>query len=348
MSPAPDLATVFDRARLNEWMEAAGLGRGEITNPVLLAGGTQNILVRFTRGGRDYVMRRPPPNPRPESNETMRREARVLGALAGTDVPHPGLVAACPDDDVLGVAFYLMDPIEGFNATTGLPALHANDPAIRRRMGIALAEGAAAIAQVDFTAVGLADFGRTENFLSRQAGRWQKQLDSYCRFENWPGADELPGVSEIAAYLQERCPTTFRPGLMHGDYTLTNVMYRPDSGEIAAIIDWELCTIGDPIIDLGWLLATWNGVPPIDLNVLQVEPWSGFPRADEMIAHYHNRTGANLDNLDWYFVLACYKLGIILEGTFARACAGRDPMETGAKLHEAARRLMLRAQHRIS
>jgi aminoglycoside phosphotransferase (APT) family kinase protein len=272
----------------------------------------------------------------------------VLAALAGSEVPHPALIAACGNEEVLGVAFYLMEPVNGFNPTSGLPALHARDPAIRHRMGLALVEGAVAIAQVDIEAVGLAKFGKTENFLERQAGRWQKQLDNYGKFENWPGPDGLPGISEIPDFLSERCPATFRPGLMHGDYTLTNVMYRPDNGELAAIIDWELCTVGDPLIDLGWLLATWNGVPPIDLNILQVEPWSGFPGADEMLAHYAERSGASVENIDWYFVLACYKLGIILEGTFARACAGRDPLETGRMLHEAARRLMLRALHRIS
>jgi aminoglycoside phosphotransferase (APT) family kinase protein len=165
MNAASDLSTVFDPARLGEWMEGAGLGRGDISNIVRLTGGTQNVLVRFSRGGRDYVLRRPPPNPRPESNQTMRREARVLAALAGSAVPHPGLIAACENEEVLGVSFYLMEPVDGFNPTSGLPALHAGDPAIRHRMGLALAEGAVAVAQVDINAVGLADFGKTENFL---------------------------------------------------------------------------------------------------------------------------------------------------------------------------------------
>src|SRR3989338_5469016 len=116
-------------------MDGQGLGSGPLEDAVLLAGGTQNILLKFSRSGRSYVLRRPPPHLRANSNETMRREARVLAALAGSDVPPPGPIAACPDETVLGAAFYLMEPIEGFNQTTGLPPLHAGSAAIRHRMG---------------------------------------------------------------------------------------------------------------------------------------------------------------------------------------------------------------------
>ena len=172
-------------------------------------------------------------------------------------------------------------------------------------------------------------------------------MQGYARFDGWPGSTELPGVEMVSDYLKANVPESFAPGLIHGDYTLTNVMYRPANGELAAIIDWELSTIGDPLIDLGWMLATWPGVPPVDLNVLRVDPWEGFPSAGELVAHYGELSGRNLEAIDWYFTLACFKLGIILEGTFARACAGKDPMPVGERLHETARRLMQRALHRI-
>lgn len=337
-----------DIGRLMAWMDGAGLGHGPIADLASLSGGTQNLILRFTRGGRPFVLRRPPANPRAESNTTMRREARVLAALAGTDVPHPGLIAACDDETVLGVAFYLMEPIDGFNATSGLPALHAGDPEIRRNMGFALVEGAAALGRVDYQAVGLEGFGRPDRYLERQVSRWHSQLQGYERYEGWPGPSALPDAERIADYLEAARPADYRPGIMHGDYSLGNVMFRNDGPELAAIIDWELCTIGDPLLDLGMLMATWPGVPPVDLDVLVVTPWDGFPTVDELVAHYGAHSDRDMRDMTWYAVLAAYKQAIILEGSFARACAGLDPKPIGAKLHDTAERLLRRALHRIA
>lgn len=322
-----------DLEALAAWMDRRGLGRGPIEDAVRLGGGTQNILVRFRRDDATYVLRRPPPHLRANSNETMRREARMLAALAGTDVPHPRLIAACPEEDVLGASFYLMQPIDGFNPTTGLPPLHAGSPDVRRRMGFALVEGIAALGALDHRALGLADFGKPDNFLERQTARWAAQLASYAEFAEWPGPAGIPGVDKVAAYLDRWRPATFEPGIIHGDYHLANVLYRPDSGELAAIVDWELTTIGDPLLDLGWLLATWPRENRANEIGVAVQPWTGFPTADELVAHYAARSRRDLSAIQWYGVLACYKLGIILEGTHARACAGRAPKETGDKLH---------------
>lgn len=342
-----DNASAVDLDRLAAWMDAQGLEAGAIGDVRPLTGGTQNILLLFRRGGRRFVLRRPPARPRPGNNETMLREARVLGALAGTDVPHPALIAACADEAVLGAAFYLMEPVEGFNATTEMPPLHAGDPAVRRAMGLALVDGAAALGAVDHLRAGLGDFGRPEAYLERQVARWRKQLDGYAAHAGWPGPEGLPGVAAIAAYLDSECPASFIPGILHGDYHLGNVMFRNDGPGLAAIIDWELATIGDPLIDLAWIIATWPGSGGPDLDVLKVAPWDGFPTADELIARYAERSGRDLSRIDWYVVLACYRLGILLEGTFARACAGAAPAETGRSLHDTAIRLMQRALHRI-
>jgi aminoglycoside phosphotransferase (APT) family kinase protein len=336
-----------DIPRVAEWMTFHGLGAGPISNITRLAGGTQNILIRFRRDGRDFVLRRPPAIPRPGNNETMRREARVLAALAGTDVPHPRLIAACGEDDVLGAAFYLMEPIDGFNAVNGLPALHASRPDIRRRMGFALVEGAAAVGAIDHNAVGLADFGRSDGFLQRQVSRWRAQLESYRSCPEWPGAAGLPGLPEIEAYLEAGIPEHYVPGIMHGDYSIGNVMYRPDGPELAAIVDWELATIGDPLIDLGWIIACWPGAGGPDLPVLTVEPFDGFPAVEELVGHYASRSVRDLSGLNWYAVLSCYKLAILLEGTFVRACAGAAPVETGLMLHDTSVKLVQRALWRL-
>ncbi|MEQ8326861.1 MAG: phosphotransferase family protein [Parvibaculum sp.] len=335
-----------DLDALARWMDAKGLGSGPLEDAMLLGGGTQNILLRFVRSGRTYVLRRPPPHLRKNSNETMRREARMLAAIADTDVPHPRLIAACPEEDVIGASFYLMEPIDGFNPTVGLPALHVSDPAIRHRMGLALVEGITALGAVDYLKAGLEGFGKPDNYLERQVARWQAQLESYREFPSWPGPEGIPGVGKVAKWLDDHRPATFEPGIIHGDYHLANVMYRHDGPELAAIVDWELTTIGDPLLDLGWLMATW----PEDgarAGAVGVEPWDGFPKVDELVAHYAARTTRDMSHIGWYAVLACYKLGIILEGTHARACAGKAPKETGDMLHASTVGLFERALRRI-
>ncbi|WP_207792475.1 phosphotransferase family protein [Sandarakinorhabdus glacialis] len=314
-------------------MDREALGSGPISNAALLTGGTQNILLRFERDGRGYVLRRPPPHLRANSNETMRREARMLAAIADTGVPHPRLIAACGDESVLGAAFYLMEPIDGFNATMGLPALHSGSPAIRRRMGLALTEGIAGLGALDYRTLGLEGFGKPDNYLARQVARWQSQLTSYGEFAGWTGPDAIPGVAQVAAWLEAHRPVDGEPGIIHGDYHLSNVMYRHDGPELAAIIDWELTTIGDPLIDLGWLMATWPEGDEHGDEAVAIQPWDGFPTIAELVDHYRPRTSRDLSAIDWYAVLACYKLGIILEGTHARACAGKAPRATGDLLH---------------
>lgn len=331
-----------DLAILDAWMDDQGLVGGEIEKIRPLVGGTQNILMQFDRGGRTYVLRRPPIHKRTNSDETMRREARVLAALAGSDVPHPGLIAACPDEALIGAAFYLMEPIHGFNAGQGLPESHANDPAMRRRMGFSMAEGIASLGAVDYRAVGLEGLGRPEGYLERQVSRWRHQLETYSEMEGYPGP-EIPGVVEVATWLEANRPEDSPAGILHGDYHIANVMFSYDEPELAAIIDWELATVGDPLLDLGALVASWpdeKGRTPLG----SATGWmKGLPSAREMVDHYGERSTRNLDAIDWYVVLACYRLGIILEGTHARASAGRAPKEIGDMLHATTVGLLERA-----
>lgn len=327
--------TSVDLARLAAWMDAQQLGTGPITDAAQLAGGTQNILLRFRRNDAEYVLRRPPLNPRPTSNRIMAREARLLGALAGTDVPHPALIAACTDESVLGAVFYLMEPVDGFNPTVELSEPARTEPAVRHRMGIELVDALAALAMVDHVGVGLDDFGRADGFLERQVERWASELDSYSRFEGWTGADALGDVSGVGRWLETHCPTTMRPGIIHGDYHIGNVIYA-DDGNLRAVVDWEMATIGDPLVDLGRLLVSWPGVGPRQPYTMRVELLDGFPPRDALIARYGERTGRDLADLPWFEVLSCYKLGIILEGTQARAQAGLADKATGERLHASA------------
>ncbi|WP_246152690.1 phosphotransferase family protein [Sphingomonas montanisoli] len=339
---------MIDVAALERWMDGQGVGQGPIRDLVPLTGGSQNIIARFSRdNGEDYVLRRPPQHPRPDASETMRREARVLKALAGTNVPHPALVAACGDEDVLGAAFYIMRPVDGFNPASALSPLLASDPALRHRLGLALVEGIAALGALDHVALGLADFGRGEGYLERQIGRWRKQYDGYAAAPEWNGGADLPGLMEVADWLSANLPATSVPGILHGDYHLANVMVRHDSAELAAIVDWELATIGDPLVDLGWVLATWPE-PDGTGGTLPIEPWAGFPAADELIAHYAARSERDLSAIGWYRVFAAWKLAVLLEGTYVRACTGKADKAVGDRLHGRAVALIKRAQNWIA
>jgi aminoglycoside phosphotransferase (APT) family kinase protein len=336
-APAPDLTAVA------AWMSLQGLGDGPIDNVSAITGGTQNIMLRFTRSGREFVLRRGPLHLRPVSNSVILRETRVLRALADTDVPHAALIAVCEDTSVLGDAvFYLMEPVDGFNAGAGLPVPHATDSDIRHAMGLSMAGAAARLGAVDHVAVGLADFGKPDGFLERQVPRWFSELESYSKFDNYPGPD-IGDVDAVATWLRERQPSTFTPGIMHGDYHAANVMFAPHGPDVAAIVDWEMCTIGDPLLDLGWMLATWYrpGLDPVLPNEFMTA--GGLATPAELVEHYGRNTDRDLSNINWYAVLACFKLGIILEGTNARAAAGLAPREIGDTLHTATVRLFDRA-----
>lgn len=330
---APDIAA---------WMTSQGLGDGPLRDVTPITGGTQNVMLRFERSGRPYVFRRGPQHLRPISNKVILRETKVLSGLAGTAVPHPHLIAVCEDTSVLGDAvFYLMEPIDGFNAGAELPELHASDERVRFGMGLSMAAALAELAAVDHVAVGLADYGKPDGFLDRQVPRWLSELEGYSGFENYPGP-AIGDVDGVAQWLREHQPTNWLPGIMHGDYHAANVMFSRTGPEVVAIVDWEMSTIGDPLLDLGWLVATWQGKGG-DVLGHALSKAGGLCSSDDLIEVYAKNTVRDLSVITWYAVLACFKLGIILEGTHARACAGLAPKEIGDHLHHATLLLFERA-----
>jgi len=348
MALDPALAELCDLARLGSWMDAQGLPRGEIESVSSIAGGTQNVLLRFRRGRREYVLRRPPRHLRATSNEALRREGRVLAALAGSAVPHPRFIAGCFDESVMGgFVFYLMEPVTGFNPMTGLPPLHAGDAEVRHAMGIAAAEAIAQLALLDHAALDLGGLGRPEGFLERQVARWLSELESYARHPGYPGP-EIPELDLVAGWLERNRPAHSRTGILHGDYHLANLLYANDGPRLAAVVDWEMCTIGDPLLDLGWLIATWPGEGFAFGPMAPLAALGGWPRPEELAAHYAATTGRDVSALDWYVVLASFKLGIILEGTHARAFANKAPKAIGDLLHAFTLALFARAAARIA
>jgi aminoglycoside phosphotransferase (APT) family kinase protein len=341
-------ADKIDQVALAGWMDDQDLGAGQpIENLRPLSGGTQNVMVRFERGGRSFVFRRGPWHLRPKSNDQLRREMQVLAALAGSDVPHPGFIAGCADEGVLGDAvFYLMEPVDGFNPSVELPEFHASSAEVRHAMGLSAADAIAALGAVDYQAVGLSDLGKPDGFLERQVGRWLDELDTYAKHEGYPGPD-IPGLDEVAKWLDANLPaSSYRPGISHGDYHLANMMFRYDSSDVAAIVDWEMVTIGDPLLDVGWLLGTWPEEGSFNVGGTLAGA-GGLPTGAELVARYAERSTRDLSAINWYEVLACFKLGIVLEGTHARAFAGKAPKPIGDLLHASTLGLFARAVRRI-
>ena len=303
-------------------MDGEGLGAGPIADLAPLGGGTQNVVAAFTRSGERYVVRRPPVRARPGQDETMVREARILGALEGSGVPHPRLIALCTDPGVLGAAFYLMEPVDGFNpAEGGLPEPMQHD------VGLHMVDVLAELSRVDVEAAGLADLGRAEGWLERQVPRC---VDRLARHAQTPGYEPIERdlVSPVAEWLEDHRPSGWVLGLNHGDFHLANVMVGDDPPRVAAVVDWELASIGDPLLDLGHLLVTWptDGAALIDVGAV-----AGLPSPDELIARYADRSDRALDDLPWYRVLAALRMASILEATVARAAAGKASGELAAR-----------------
>lgn len=343
-----DFGGLIDWPKLNAWLETRTdvPGRGPVTAAKKLAGGVQNNVFLMQRGADAFVLRRPAKHVRPGSNETMAREARVLQALTGTSVPHPRFHALCDQPEVLGAFFYVMEPLEGFAPGQQLPGNYASDPAWRRAMGEELVRGAAALAAVDHQAVGLADLGKPDGWHERQVARWRSQLDGYCSIPEYDGA--LPHVEAVGRWLDDNLPRDKRIGIVHGDFQFANVMFSLQAPRLSGVIDWELCSLGDPLLDLGWVLASWWEAGDPDGKRPLVTPWEDFlPRA-ELVRLYCQATARDASVVPWFFTLGCYKLACLLEGTYARSKQGQVPANIGQHVHAYALWLMNKAARLIA
>lgn len=311
----------IDIAAFARWMDDNAVpGEGELPDLRKLTGGSQNELTLIERGGRTMVMRRPPATAVDDRLEGIRREHRLVKALRGAEVPHAQYIAGSDDADLLGTPFYLMAAIDGWSPADlgGWAEPFDSDLSLRPGLAFELVRGAALLSKVDWQARGLEGFGRPDNFHDRQVDRWLAFLERIkCR--------DLPGLDEAAAWLRSHRPRRWEPGVMHGDYQFANVMYRHDApAELAAIIDWEMTTIGDPLLDLGWVLISW---PPEGDDMDHYVDLTGMPPRDDLLAYYEQVSGRPTDDIDYYVILARFKLGIVLEQSYSRflAGAGVDP-----------------------
>ena len=308
----------IDTTRLADWMDGAALpGKGEPLQARFLSGGTQNVIYELVRGDERCVIRMPPPGAPPDRDKGILREWRIIEALDGTDVPHTKAVGVCEDAGVLGRPFYLMGFVDGWSPVDQQrkwPEPFDSDFDARAGLSYQLAEGIALLSKVDWRAKGLADLGRPDGFHERQVDRWIGFLERIKK-------RELSGLQVATEWLKAHKPLDFVPGLMHGDYQFANVMYRHGApAQLAALVDWEMGTVGDPKLDLGWMVQSWpeDTTDPQESEMSYVD-MRGMPSRDQVVAHYAEVSGRQVDDLDYYLVLAKWKLAIVLEQGFQRA-----------------------------
>jgi aminoglycoside phosphotransferase (APT) family kinase protein len=325
---ALDLPPLLVRRPLEAFLDARGLGEGPVeAEPV--GEGHSNVTYLITRRGGAWVLRRPPRPPLPPSAHDVLREARLLTAVQDADVRTPDVLATCDDDSVIGAPFYVMERIEGDVMTAAVPsALHGEEARIGEELIDALVE----IHAVDWRACGLEGYGKPTGYLDRQlrrfGGLWEHNRTR-----------DLPVLDRLTAWLAEHKPESGEATIVHGDYRLGNTMFAPGApARLVAIFDWELATIGDPLADLGYLVATWSQADdPEDalrgLSAATRRP--GFPTREELIARYEERSGRSMSDVRWYMTLALWKSAVFLEGSYKRRLAGTtedaffDRLETG-------------------
>jgi len=281
-----------------------------------LAGGRSNLTYAVQdAGARRWALRRPPLGARLGSAHDMSREWRAISALADTEVPVPPPVALCEDEEVIGAPFYVMGFVDGLILRERELAERSFDEAQRRAVGNRVVDTLVAIHAVDPDSVGLGDLGRKERYVERQLRRWHGQWEQ-------SKTRELPVVDRVHAELSRRIPEQGPATIVHGDYRLDNMIVARD-GTIAAVVDWELCTLGDPLADVGLLRVYWAERGD-DLIALQdtATMLPGFPSRDDVLARYTERSGRDLGEIDFYVALGYWKLAIILEGVYARYLAG--------------------------
>jgi aminoglycoside phosphotransferase (APT) family kinase protein len=247
----------------------------------------------------------------------MAREYKVLAALADTDVPVPAVVAFCDDTEVNDAPFYVMEKVDGVILRTGADIARV-EPDGLRRCSEELVDVLVAIHAVDYSAVGLADFGHPDGYVERQVRRWGEQWErSKTR--------ELASVDELSRRLRAAIPTSPPATIVHGDYRLDNTMLAADDpGRIVAVLDWEMATLGDPLADLGLFLLYWaRDEAQVGVVGATTSADKGFLSRDAIVERYATASGRDLSELEFYEALASYKLAIILEGIHARYLMGK-------------------------
>ena len=312
---------VEDGARLARWIEGQDASPGNtLTGVELIAGGRSNLTYRLDFGGQRLVLRRPPLGHVLPTAHDMSREYRVLTALHGTDIPVARPVAYCADTEIIGSPFYLMEYVEGLVLRTPQDGAQVS-PDQAQVLSELLTSMMAAIHGTDLAAVGLESFGRPEGFMARQLARWQKQWEL-------SKTQEVPGFDDLVRRLSDGLPARAGGTLVHGDYRLDNMLVvLGDQPRIAAVVDWEMATLGDPLADLGLTLMYWADAADDAGSQLTVGAGvtrlPGFYGRAEVARRYAELTGRDVSGIGYYMAFGCFKLAVVLEGINARYQQGK-------------------------
>jgi aminoglycoside phosphotransferase (APT) family kinase protein len=283
----------------------------------IIGHGRSNLTYRLRNNGRSWVLRRPPLSHVQATAHDMNREFTILTAIVDTDVPAPKPIAICDDEAVNDAQFYIMEYVDGLVPADPIEVKKRFAEEDRYRMGIELVDVLVGLHALVPEEIGLADWGKPQGYLERQVRRFAQQLES-IRYR------ETEELDELARRLAKSIPDERRPGIVHGDYRLDNAILD-DDGHIIAVLDWEMCTLGDSLADMGLLRMYWGesiGEEQLALAGAPVMTMSGFPSWAEARARYEEKSGADLSNLDFYTVLAHFKLGVILENMYKRFLGG--------------------------
>jgi len=322
----------------------AGFDRDDPLTVERVPAGHSNLTFTVQAGSARYVLRRPPAGPLPPSAHDMLREYRILERLVRAHLRVPRPIAASDDTSIVGAPFYLMEQVEGFVVRKTVPDSLA-DHADRRALSADIVETMAELHAADWKAIGLDQVvPASADYLTRQIRRWNKLwIDTQTR--------EIPHLAEVGRWIQERLPTSSDATIVHGDFKLDNLIIRPGTPpRCAALLDWELSTIGDPLADLAWLMVWW--VEPGEeieepLRLCMATNEGGFLTRDELRALYEARTGRDTSRINWYEVFGLWRLAIMFEGSYRRHLSGMADDEWFAELKTGVPYLVQRARQLI-
>ena len=314
----------FDEAQLAAYLQGKLPGSESPLRVRQFGGGAANLTYLLDYGSHEYVLRRPPLGPVAKSAHDMAREYKVLSVLHQAFPPAPQAFLYCEDPDVIGADFFVMARQQGVVVRKTIPEPFVHMPDAPRRMSEALVDALAAFHAVDYEAIGLGDLGEPDGFVARQIEGW---------YRRWQKAKTavLPEMDQMYAWLKEHLPPTTGHSLVHNDYKLDNVMLDAhDPSKIVAIFDWDMCTLGDPLSDLGALLCYWTEpTDPPYFQAMSMMPTGdlGFLTRDELVARYAAKSGRSVTNINFYHALGLFRLTVIIAQIYIRYHRGQTQDE---------------------
>ena len=320
-----ELSRYLDADTLVSYLAREAPAIGVVEDIRRITSGSSNEIFELSTDRGPVILRRPPRQRLSASAHDVKREFRVLTALRGSAVPHPEAIHLCEDEQVLGVPFLLMAKVDGFHLKAPYPE-HATAPGAMRAMMFDFIEVIAHLSRVDWEAAGLTGFGRPEGYLDRQVDRWLGQYAGYR-------TRELPKLDEVAAWLRANQPASGQPGIIHGDYQFLNVLFDNALPRVAGVLDWEQSTVGDPLVDLGWVLGLWTEAgeeSPLNAFYGNASQHPGVPTRAELAERYAAVSGRPVEDRRYYEVLALFKLSCIAEGSYYRHVTGQSDTELHA------------------